>query len=80
MGTAFWIRRSVLVFVIAFIAIAGAHVLRGRSFESSIVEALVWAVISATIFIGARMYQSRKGVPCAICNDIPVEPGEIQER
>jgi hypothetical protein len=80
MGTTFWIRRFALVLAIAFVVIAGAHLLRGRSFESSLVEALIWSVISAGIFVSARMYQSRKGVHCAICNDIPVEPAPDHER
>jgi hypothetical protein len=80
MGTMFWIRRYALVFAIAFVVIAGAHLLRGRSFESSLVEAVIWSAISAGIFVGARIYQSRKGVHCAMCNDIPVEPDPNRER
>jgi hypothetical protein len=80
MGTMFWIRRYVLVLVIAFVVIAGAQLLRGRTFDSSILEGLIWSVVSASIFVGARLYQSRKGVYCAICNDMPVKPESTHER
>jgi len=80
MGTTFWIRRYVLTLVLAFVVFAGAHLLRGRSIESSIVEGLIWAVIFASIFVGTRMYRSRKGEPCAIGNDIPVDSGSNHDR
>lgn len=71
MSTAFWIRRFLLVFGIAFSAIASAHLLRGHAFVFSLTESLVWAMISAGIFVGARRYHSRKGHQCALCNDTP---------
>jgi hypothetical protein len=80
MGTTFWIRRYVLTLVLAFVVFAGAHLLRGRPFESSVVEALIWSVIFASIFVGTRMYQSRKGVHCAICNDTPADAKPNHER
>jgi hypothetical protein len=80
MGTTFWIRRYLLVLVLGFVVFAGAHLLRGRPFESSIIEALIWSVIFASIFVGVRLYQSRKGVHCAICNDIPVDAEPNRDR
>jgi hypothetical protein len=80
MGTTFWIRRYVLVLVGTFVVIAGAQVLRGRALEASIIHGLIWSVVSASIFVGARIYQSRKGQHCAICNDIPVNQASEHER
>lgn len=71
MGTAFWIRRFLLVFGIAFSAIASAHLLRGHELVFLLTESAVWAMISANIFVGARIYHARKGRRCALCNDIP---------
>jgi hypothetical protein len=72
MGTAFWIRRFLLVFVFAFIAIAGAQFfLRGRPIEPSITHGLLWAVVAAGIFTATRIYRSRRGQHCAICRDTP---------
>jgi len=32
---------------------------------------LAWAAITTVVFIGSRLYQSKKGVECALCDDIP---------
>ena len=71
MGTAFWIRRFSFVFVVAACIIAGAQLLKGRDLSYSLTQGLLWAAISASVFTGARIYQSGKGVHCAICRDTP---------
>jgi hypothetical protein len=75
-----WIRRYVLTLVLAFVVFSGAHLLRGRPFESSIVEGLIWSVIFASIFVGLRTYQSRKGLHSTIDNDPPVDSEPNHER
>jgi hypothetical protein len=71
MGTAFWLRRFTVVFGGAFVLIAAAQLLRGRTLEFATFHGLVWAAVSATIFTGARFYQARQGQHCAICRDTP---------
>ena len=71
MGTWFWIRRYFTVFTLAFVIIAGAHVLRARSANYAISEGLIWGLITAAIFISTRLYRSRKGQHCAMCADTP---------
>lgn len=71
MGSAFWVRRFLLVFGIAFAAIAAAHLLRGHELVYSLKESVLWAMISTNIFITSRIYQSRRGVHCALCKDTP---------
>ena len=71
MGTAFWIRRFLFVFVLAACVIAGVQFLKGRDLNYSLTQGLLWGAISATVFTGARIYQSSKGVHCAICRDTP---------
>jgi len=71
MGLMFWLRRFFVVFCIAFVVIASAHLLRGHDVMSSLSESLLWAMISANIFTASRIHQSRKGIHCALCNDIP---------
>jgi len=71
MGVMFWLRRFFVVFCIAFALILSAHLLRGHELKFSLSESLLWAMISANIFTASRIYQSRKGVHCALCNDIP---------
>ena len=71
MGVLFWFRRFVMVFGIAFVVIVSAHLLRGHELIFSFSQSLLWTVISAIIFTVSRIYQSRKGVHCVLCNDIP---------
>ena len=71
MGVSFWLRRFLLIFCIAFAVIMCAHLLRGHELMFSLSESLLWAMISANIFVFTRIYHSRKGRHCALCNDIP---------
>lgn len=71
MGMAFWIRRFVLVYLIALVAIGAAQWLRGRSIEVAIGHAMVWAAISSVVFVSARLYQARRGRHCSLCADTP---------
>ena len=71
MGTPFWIRRFLFVFGIAFSIIGAAQLVQGESLNYAAIQALLWAAISASIFTGSRIYQSRKGRHCALCQDIP---------
>jgi hypothetical protein len=71
MGTAFWVRRFLFVFAIAVCVISVAQFLKGHDLRYSLTQGLIWAAISASIFTGARIYQSSKGVHCAICRDTP---------
>ena len=71
MGTWFWVRRFFTVLALAFVLIAGAHLLRGRSAKYAVSEGIVWSLITASIFISTRLYRSRKGQHCAMCADTP---------
>jgi hypothetical protein len=75
MGAAFWIRRFILVWTAAFVLIAGAQALKGH-LAYALTQGLLWATISAAVFIGGRLYQSRRGQHCAICRDTPEMRGE----
>ncbi len=76
MGVAFWIRRFVLVYLIALVAIGAAQWLRGRSIEVAAEHALIWAAVSAVVFISVRLYHARRGRHCALCGDTPEMAGQ----
>lgn len=71
MGTAFWIKRFLVVLAGAFAVIGAAQLLRGHDLAYSLSQAAIWSVITATVFTVARLYQSRRGQHCAICKDTP---------
>lgn len=71
MGVSFWVRRFFTVLVGAFLIIAGAQCLKGHEVGYALTQGLIWALVTASIFIAARMYQSRRGQHCAICKDTP---------
>ena len=75
MGTAFWIRRFLWVFTLAFLIIGTSQfLLRGRTLEDAALQGLIWAAIAASIFTATRLYRSRQGQHCALCQDTPIEP------
>lgn len=71
MGTKFWVKRFLAVFVGAFVIIGATQWLKGHDLPYSVTQAGIWAAISATIFTIARLYQSGRGQHCAICKDTP---------
>jgi hypothetical protein len=71
MGTAFWIKRFLVVLAGAFAIISLAQAIRGRSFEYAAMQGAIWGVIGATIFTITRFRQARKGQHCALCRDTP---------
>jgi hypothetical protein len=68
-STEFWVKRYLWVTGIAFMILMAAALLRGRAFDVALTESFVWALVSSTIFCGARYYQARQGRPCALCRD-----------
>lgn len=71
MGAGFWIRRFFVVCAAAFVVIACAQLVQGASVSYSVGHASLWAVASAGVFTATRIYHSRRGRRCALCNDIP---------
>ncbi len=71
MGFKFWVIRAIKVFVSVVILLFIVEQLKGHSVQYSILFSILWAFLSTSAFIGSRIYQSRKGVVCELCNDIP---------
>lgn len=71
MGYKFWIIRSFKVFIGIFFLLFIVELLKQHSIENSILFAGTWSFFTTLVFIGSRIYQSRKGVECALCNDTP---------
>lgn len=70
MNTPLWPRRFAIIFGIAFVVIAGAQLLRGRSPEDAVIHSLVWSTVSATIFVAAQAYRERRNERCAVCEAV----------
>ena len=70
MNTLLWPRRFAIIFSIAFVVIAGAQLLRGRTAEDAVLHSLMWSTISAAIFVAAQAYRERRRERCAICDAI----------
>ena len=71
MGKAFWIKRFLAVLIGAFVVISAAQMLKGHDWQYSAMQGAIWGVITATVFTVARIFQSRRGQHCAICEDTP---------
>ena len=68
-SNAFWIGRFCTMVAIVFAILLVAGLLRGRAAATVLADALLWSLVSASIFTGFRYYQARKGVACALCRD-----------
>ncbi len=71
MGTAFWIRRFLVVLVWAFAIIGVAQWAKGHDVGYAATQGAIWGLISAAIFTAARYRQAGKGQHCALCKDTP---------
>ena len=71
MSTQFWIKRFVLVFLGMMAVLLAVKLFRGSELEEAVRYSASWALIAATVFIGSRVRQSKKGQACALCNDTP---------
>lgn len=72
MGLAFWIKRYLTVFAIAATLLTIiAAVFKSEPFMDALMYGLLWGAIAAAVFTASRVYQSRKGQECALCDDIP---------
>lgn len=71
MGTAFWVKRFLVVMMGAFAIISLVQWLKGHGVDYALAQGAIWGTISATVFVSARIYQSRRGMHCSICKDTP---------
>jgi hypothetical protein len=78
MGTVFWIRRFFTVLALASVVISLAQWAKGHPWQYAATQGVIWGFISAAVFTGARIFQSRRKQHCAICKDTPemTEAGE----
>jgi len=76
MGFEFWFVRAVKVYLGVAVLLFIIRLLKDNSILESFTFAILWAFVSTVIFIGSRVYHSRKGVKCALCNDTPESGGK----
>ena len=66
-----WIYQYAIALPVIFVILAGVQYLKGRSVEYSIEFGIIWSIISISVFAIRRIYNYRKNINCAICNDLP---------
>ncbi len=71
MGFKFWFKRWFLVFVSVFTLLSIVYIIKGYEVSNAFLSALIWSLISTTVFVATRLYHSTKGKKCAMCNDTP---------
>ena len=69
MGTNFWIKRTLVVFISVLAILFIVELIKGHSLIDSVLFSLLWSALSTSTFIATRLYYSRKGVACALCQD-----------
>ena len=71
MGRAFWIRRFATVTALIFAVLVAVELAKGHPPADALSFAATWGLLAGAIFTLARIFQSRRGQRCAICNDTP---------
>ena len=71
MPLSFWIRRTVTVFALVAGVLFAVRMLRGDAAVDAVTYSALWAALTTTVFISARVVQSRRGQHCAVCQDTP---------
>ena len=74
MGFKFWLFRATSVFTVIFFLLGIIYYFKGYETQEAILSAVIWSFISTSVFICTRLYHSKKGRSCAICNDTPEKP------
>ena len=69
MGWQLWCKRFLSVFTGVALCLFVAYLVKGYLLVDAIAASLLWGVITATVFVIARIIQSSKGQHCAICAD-----------
>ena len=76
MGAAFWIRRAATVYALVAAVLFVVRLLKGEGVAEAVAFSATWALLTTAVFIGARLYQSRRGQHCALCQDTPAARAE----
>ncbi|WP_133406912.1 hypothetical protein [Parashewanella tropica] len=71
MGFKFWLVRATSVFTVVFLLLTVIYYFKGYETNQAILSAAVWSFLATSVFICTRLYHSKKGRSCAICNDTP---------
>ena len=65
MGTAFWVKRFLVVASAAFVILLAVELLKGHGTAAALRFAATWAVITSAVYLAALFYRLRKASVCA---------------
>jgi hypothetical protein len=69
MSKAFWVKQTLIVFVVALALITAVHLLKGNPFAASIRFGVFWSAAATAIFSATRLWRSSRREYCALCGD-----------
>jgi hypothetical protein len=64
-----WVRHFLMALGASTVFLLAVYVMRGMDLDRAIREAAMWGLIAASIFIGGRYYNAKRGKACALCRD-----------
>lgn len=73
MGIRFWIKRFFAAYAAMFLILMAAERMKSHGWREALIFSATWGLISASIFIGTRLYYTSQGQACAMCKDMPKE-------
>ncbi|MBP6078141.1 MAG: hypothetical protein KA505_04960 [Xanthomonadales bacterium] len=82
MGAAFWVKRILLAFAVAFFVLLGAELAKGHSQMAALQFAGLWGVATSTIFTLASYRRYRRNPACWLGvtarSDKPIKPKPLR--
>ena len=64
-----------MVSAVGFVLIGVTRLLRGYPLEEAALYSALWAAIASVMFVGARIYDLRRGRRCQMCGESPESTG-----
>ncbi|WP_133406512.1 hypothetical protein [Parashewanella tropica] len=71
MSLKFWFLRATKVFTVVFLLLWAVYYFKDYETYHAILAAAIWSFIATSVFICTRLYHSKNGNSCSICNDTP---------
>ncbi|MCC2614890.1 hypothetical protein LJ739_01385 [Aestuariibacter halophilus] len=66
-----WLIQYAVALPLLFTLFGGVQYMKGKALQDAVEFGIIWSLISLAIFAANRIYQFRKGIHCAVCNDLP---------
>ena len=73
MGAKYWIVRFLKFLIPVTAGLFVIYMIKGYSLENAFMAAILWGVLTSSVFTASRIYYVWQGIHCEVCNDLPAD-------